>query len=1162
MGNSLSAEAPWRGQRTTQKLSKPKTSNPTAAGLLNPNGASNPARSSPAARRMSLPDAPSPAPLPNLPETDHAMTAGELGGKRETESGSRLSRMLFRSNTSKEVPRYRQRSSSSIGVPGSQQEHWSSRANSFRIGSEEVLHHVPHGTLSVNGSRTSFNYDIGSYEAQRLLNLVEVPSHESNSAISENRAHISEAMRDDSKGRRPSIPDTNASMTRENSEVSLYTPMRRRSLMMTPGVATRDVRPDPSSSRGRTRYSLPSTPSRRESLESMNVGTISFPPLLTHPDPIPRALTPCEAEYKQTGAFKLGTLRITNGSPARSPARDPNDAIPKSTEKSSANGLKYYSGTVREVPNSSTEVEPSGTAAEAVGSQNTGNQLRVSRHPGPDAVLLEPASQPQTSSQLLPNQQLNQPLVDDGKLKTPQIQVTSKHTAVEDELFDDDQNEYSSVEVLDVRVDTNAKSLPPRPKLMTERRSSKDISRSDSGIASPASECSQPPLSKADSGYSSSVSLRSLSSKPAVPEKDRSSDIEVEVMPNASAHQSIGSRESDISVSPTTVASVRGSDPFQGASPPPVPTKDFHLMTLAGSKASGELSPSIQQHSSWPGPSNVDQMPQRVLSPSNNIRSQTNSFLESQRASLLNPTAVQSDNSTLSISTGFRKPGRLQRFLSGGRTSLIVHSTHPTEYSSVPAVSRDMHVKLQSHSGRLPTSFRRFALKSAASKETLGTILSVGSAELLQDDDVPLSNPSGQSRGPDQKGTPISIESAIVNISSPTLAKKAIPRKPVPIRSKESSARKPTKPQRITDKISRDDIQAASWHGTNDAGADSTRSVGWNERIRHSVPAVKLTRSNSMTGHVKVDGESTYASFGRSYDMGQGKSHSTTSLELPTAGPNVRLSKSPPPVSMRTRNMGSLRMPPPPRSRSTPPENFKRSGRPAFSRSGSRDGNLTIPEVAGTFVPNHPVASRRSSRENFHSVPPTQPYRYANTPPTSAANNFQPTGSRTQAATLSRRPSWDVQVNHGPSLSRRPSSENYSRRSSLASQHSQRNSATTGPNFSQPQYGSHPNLTSLQRRSSYEDYSLTQLDSGIRDNGPYPSMSRNGQPYVTDPWSGRSMSMPQQADEPLDQPTRHPSHAPRHHYRHRSLDQNGTPAPYRVLHSYHSPAYKNVPIWG
>lgn len=1013
-------------------------------------------------------------------------------------------------------------------------------------------------TMSMNGSRTSFNYDIGTYDAQRLLNLVEVPSHDSNSIISENRMHISETMREDLNGRRPSIPsipDTNASIPRANSEVSLYAPMRRRSLMTTPGVATREVRPEPISSKKRTRYSLPSTPSRRESIESMGVGRISFPPPLINADPIPRVITPCEAEYKQTGAFKLGTLRITNGSPARSPARDPNKAVQhESKEGLSVGGpIGDYFGTVQVAPIGGTGVEPS-NIPEKVGNQNIANSEEPFQLIGSNTIVLEAAVQSPVGDQL------NGPLLDDAKLKVPVIQVTSKHTALEDELFDDETNEFSSVEVLDVRVDTNAKSLPVQPKLMTERRNSKDINRSDSGIASPVSDYSQPALSKADSGYSSSVSLRSFSLKPPVPEKDRSSDVEVEDTTNDSAQLSIGSRGSDILSSPTTVASVNVPEPVHGTSPPPVPMKDPHLIGLASPKASGELSPSFQQSPRFAGGLNDGQVPQRVLSPTKNNRGQAN-LVEPHRASLLNPTAIQSNNSTLSISTGFRKPGRLQRFLSSGRASLIVHNTHPTENSRVPAVSRDMQVKLQSHSGRLPISFRKLALKSAASKETLGTILSVGSLEMLQDDDISTGDSSSQSRI-DGKGTQISIESAISSTTSPTLAKRTIPRKPVPVRSKEPSVGEPTKPQKMNGRIFRENkIQAALRNGTSGAIYSSSQPARGGERARYSVPAVRLTRSNTMTGQVKDDGGLAYAGDRRSRDFSQGKSHSTTSLELPPASSRARLSKSPP-VSMRTRNMGSLRVPPPPRSHSTPPENMKRPGRPSLSHRGSRDGNLTIPEVTGAFPPNHPVMPRRSSRENFHNLPPPGTYRSASTPPTSAAHNLQPLVPRMQGATLSGRPSWDVQVNHGPSLSRRPSSENYSRRSSLASQSSHRSSATMGPGLPRQQYHSQPDLPSLQRRSSYDNYNLIPQDSGIRDNGPYPSISRNGQAVISDPLSGRSMSMPQQWEQQWDQLAQHPPHAPRHHYRQRSLDKNGNPAPYRVLHSYHSPAYKHVPIWG
>lgn len=1011
----------------------------------------------------------------------------------------------------------------------------------------------------MNGSRTSFNYDPSSYAAKRLLNLAEETSHEDNSVISENPVYISEAMRENSRARRPSIPETtSSSITRANSEISLYTPMRRRSLL-TPGIATREVRTDPSSSRGRTRYSLPSTPARRESIDSTGVGAIGFPRPMTSSDPIPRALTPSEADYKQTGAFKLGTLRITNGSPTRSPARSPTHKPSDGIQDKSSD--KYpvdeptgdYFGTTQLAPTSSFNAESSSLTVHQTEVQKSENYLSPTGDLSPEVVVPGYYSQPQISSQLLPEYRLSPSPLVEGKLTIPQIQVTSKHTAAEDMLFEDEQNEYSSVEVLDVRVDTNAKSLPPRPKLTSEGRDSKEISRSDSGVvASPASEYSHAPLSKADSGYSSSVSLRSFSSRPPVPEKDRTSDIEVEVMSNAGTQQSVG-MDSDIMSSPTSVSS---AELLHKTTPPPVPMKDPYVVTLGSPKASGEQSP-FQQNFRLPSTPNRNHVPQRVLSPSSNSWHHSGGIVKSQRAFLLDPTATASNRSSLSISSGFRKSGKLQRFLSGGRAQLTVHSTHPIESTNVPAISRDMQVKLHSHARMSPISFRRLALKSAASKETLGTILSVGSAELLQDDDIPSNKSSSQLI---QKPiTPISIVSAIVQTTSPTFAKKPIPRKPVPVRNKDANVvteATQTQPSTRKSPEGNDMLQLTSRHSTSGAIYGSIRSTTSNERLRYSVPAPRLARSNTMTGNIRSDLGTIHAGTGHSYELALDKSHPTTSLELPPVGPTVKLSKSPPPVSMRTRNMGPLRVPPPTRPQSTPPESMERPGRPPYSRRGSREGSFMNPEATGNIAPDHTMISIRSSRENLHSYPPAHAYRYTSPPPAaSVANNTRPMSVGMDAPKLARRPSWEVQADHGPSLSRRPSSD-YSRRSSLASQSSRQSSATTGPSFSRPQYYSHPNLPSLKNHSSYGDDFIPQ-DTLIRDNGPYPSISRNGQSVVTDPTSGRSMSMTPEWDQPMQ----HPPHGPRHHYRHRSMDQYGNPMPYRVLHSYNSPAYRNVPIW-
>ncbi|KAI1408567.1 hypothetical protein F5Y13DRAFT_172277 [Hypoxylon sp. FL1857] len=1132
MGNSLSAEAPWRGQRTSQKLSKPKTGNPTAAGLLSSTGVSNSARPFQSARRLSLPHASSPTASPMLPEAVPPIPASVPSEKKGLELGSRISRRLFRSNTSKEFPSRRQRSSS-VEVSSPQQEHWSHTASSLRNGPEDGYNYgQPHiqASLSMNTSRTSFNYDLGSYEAQRLLNLVEEPSYEDNSVVSENQMHISEAMRSDLRNRRPSLPETAPAMTRVGSEVSLYTPMRRRSLM-TPGIATREVPQDPVPSIPKTRYSLPPTPARRQSVEAMGIDPITFPPLPLDLEPVPRVLTPCEADYKQTGAFKHGTLRITNGSPARSPvrspvrspARAPSDAIkPEGIEDLSLKGDSFATENLD--PSNNVEINLSSIGVEKAEVQSTNSSLSPLGGAAPDIEVSPYSLEPQTYPQLPPEPQISAPRPNDDTLKIPEIQVTSKHTAVEDALFDDEQNEFSSVEVLDVRVDTNAKSLPARPKLTLGERSSREISRSDSGIASPASEYSHAPLSKADSGYSSSVSIRSLSSKLPAPEKDRTSDIEVDVMNDAN-RKSLRSEEPEVTSPAVTAVNIVNYESFQETSPPPVPMKDPHLLALASPKGSGELSPSRQQSPKLPSPPKYKQVPERILSP-NSARSHVSRVIETHRASSLSPTG---SNSPLSISTGFRKPGKLQRFLSGNRAPLTVHNTHPN---------------------------KRLALKSAASRETLGTILSVGSAELLQDDDVPPKSSGGKLRAQDRnQGTSVSIGSPITPTSY-TFTKKPIPRKPVPIRSKDPGITEgPAKPRLL---FGGNEITQATLRGSNERAFGSTKLVMTNDR-RHSAPIPRPIRPNTMTSHVEGALKAANASTAISYELVQDKSHSTTSLDLSPVTPNVKLSRSPPPVSMRTRNMGPLRIPPPARSQSTPPESMKRPARSSYSRRGSREG-LRTPQLTSAFTSGPTPVSRKSSRESFDNYSSAQPYHYAEQPSGVPVPNMPRPMNLKPENGVRRIPSWNVQVDHGPSLSRRSSSE-YSRRSSLASQSSQRSSATTDPSLFRPQYYSNPDLPSLHRRSSYDEYNLMPRESCIRDNGPYPSLSRNGLAVVSDPWSGRSMSMPQQSEQEWDQPIRHPLHPPRRHIRHRSLDQYGNPMPYRVLHSYNSPAYRNVPIW-
>lgn len=128
-------------------------------------------------------------------------------------------------------------------------------------------------------------------------------------------------------------------IARANSDVSLYAPVRRRSMIQTPGLATRITNDCPASRRSSFRHSMPSTPaggrSRMNSID-MNIQPITtvdefvseneedFPELLPVPatEPFERALTPSDMDYRPLGAMKFGSLRITNGAASPLPSPD------------------------------------------------------------------------------------------------------------------------------------------------------------------------------------------------------------------------------------------------------------------------------------------------------------------------------------------------------------------------------------------------------------------------------------------------------------------------------------------------------------------------------------------------------------------------------------------------------------------------------------------------------------------------------------------------------------------------------------------------------------------------------------------------------------------------------------------------------------------------
>ncbi|KAK3336178.1 hypothetical protein B0T19DRAFT_436974 [Cercophora scortea] len=526
MGNTHSTEAP---QRQSHRLSKPNMGNHTTAGLLSPSFSYSTRRFS-NARLSAIPPSPTLASSPTSTLSTTFEVPGDLddlGVERRasavsTKQSDSKRRSLFRSKSSQRAPDPERRNSLiGSGLRGPDK---LDRANSMTY--ESALSYygqaAPENWPTAPRSRASWNYDMGSYAAKRLLNLDEEPALEQATTMSENMMSV--VSETTWKSSNPANP-TSARISRANSDLSLYMPVRRRSVIQTPGVATRSnsTRNSPAPSRpGTFRHSHPPTPnlSRQQSFESYGNGVMSMPPPMTDREYMPRVVTPCEDDYQSIGAYKLGSLRITNGAASPMSPENEMDRKDERLEKSD-----YFSRTqAPELGDTTSEV--------AQDHKQPPEVLTKVEAPQPRSVHLSPIAMSFMSLEVTSD--VSEAWSKDSAAVTdvppdylaeinfapfslsvspppsPKLETTSKTSAQEAHLFEDEtQPEYSSVEVLDVRLDLSAKSQHDQ---IASGDTSKILERTDSGFVSISSpvifEQPHKPLTKADSGYSSNVSLQ------------------------------------------------------------------------------------------------------------------------------------------------------------------------------------------------------------------------------------------------------------------------------------------------------------------------------------------------------------------------------------------------------------------------------------------------------------------------------------------------------------------------------------------------------------------------------------------------------------------------------------------------------------------------------
>ncbi|EGY19879.1 uncharacterized protein VDAG_01895 [Verticillium dahliae VdLs.17] len=1057
--------SPPPAKRQPQKLSKPRVGNHASSNTasrrrdsnapsiassvspLPPNPSPNPNQNlSVNTRRSSALPSPvmlSPAPsiFPNVPTASSIRpetTSDPTGGSKDW---YRRSSGLFRSKSSQEDRTNRRRSGLVPPMPGERP----SRANSMNWESQANLDHARQQLESGNvaGNRQSVNYDMSSYESRRLLNMTDQPLVQEPESVTV-EPQLGEIDQATWKSSHPhEVPAV--SIPRVDSNVSLYAPARRRSVIQTPGVATRKPGDSSVSRKSSFRHSHPPTPvggrSRRGSYvaEAEVVRVISMPPpRVIAVDEVERVETPSELDYRQLGAMKHGSLRITNG--AASPVPSVEGDLP--------HDKAFGRAPECEIP--MTGQTPKQTLAPIT--TTFINHKAVSSVPQSTFVgYHEPGD-------------------------------TSAHCL---------SPEYAPYEVLDVREDPSAKPAIERP--VARQDVAQGVVRIDSGlVVTPMSEAPADvlrPLAKADSGYSSNVSLRSFSSKKAVGGNERpsrartdgkakTSNDAMDTSPNdLNEMGSTQSCMSDHQVERNTALSPRGCSPTDVASPKQVLPPGSPLQS-----ASDDL------HS----PSPSSKMRKRLHASSSYIFGRTPEKPESAPASSATMDPVEErPSSTLSIGGNSSNRNKLQRLLSGAsmRGPPAVHPTHSVE-SSIPSIPREVEAKLMEHTGKYPMMSKQLTVHHQPSKDTLKTILSVGSVEAsginnirdsLTSPEATLAPVAETSKGARRRSLQ-PISASISQAAAAIMSRKSIRRKPISTHKQQSD-------QSQENELIQNGFESSvtSIDSNRDSVGRSAFDQAFTALAADDHQHTDTRRSMTMTaqqerdlGYYRPPPIRTKSSASRQ----PWPSCRSPIPELPETSPPRQKTKSMPPVSLRTRRKSAG------------------ASTQSMSRKSSRD-SLQGPLLSAPPVPSIKPEFQHPQHAAFSSVRAGH-LDSANRGTSSAANHgiYRP-----MSATIG------AQQVRSPGLRHRSS---YDGHSSL-----QRHAG-----FGQGRYQTSTQMQ-MQTGEYYQNQLLQLQEQSWR--GEEQNLVRSG---PADPRLGHSRNQ-----------------------------SGGTNPPYRILHSYNSPAYRNVQLW-
>ncbi|EWY88186.1 hypothetical protein FOYG_09492 [Fusarium oxysporum NRRL 32931] len=938
-------------------------------------------------------------------------------------------------------------------------------------------------SMSVAVRRGSASYDTRAAEAKTLLSAKEKLPREP--IISKSNKHSDETSQDVTDDTNNATQSAGSSISRTNSDVSLYMPMRRRSVVQTPGIATRAHHSNPPvSAKSSFRKSLPATPSqsRHNSIESGMARRMSLPTTIPSQAQSPdRAVTPVEADYKQLGGMKFGSLRITNGAPGTSPM--PEDDVKQQGASESTLVIPRAEYFHEQAKNPLRSMNQGSTMTEA-------NELMT----GEKSLTARIASCVTECSS------------DAEKSRTGDGGMSGNGNAVS----------FPVAEVLDVREDPNAKPDPKKTQLGLENKMLKGLSRSDSGfIPSPSSEKTHRSASRVDSGYSSNVSLRSLPSlRSGVTDKNTmaSEKLDVDMSGMCSPSDSNSTRTSSsvpsqtrnrlpihlevpLSSTDDDTSSACLASPSSPASRPFSSFSRGSRMRLASLKSNKSFEPRVSNTATTPIVLSKGDFQEQLPSPAADVS---------------------------------RGGSKIYRFLNGSRKKGSLKK------GEVAMIEQDFTTDpLGLKTGSIPKPHRP-SLRKEPSKDTLHTIMSVGSQDALgntrRGEDVARGAKKTVGKKMSRRQ---SWRQSIAQIfgSRSADASPALSSKPEP----EPTPRRPSTAMELTSR---------SFNA-----APSPRAVSsWSSR-----PKPRKAASSSGSLALQTRKVVNKSSIQESRDKPE-LAHLRTNVSAPNLSANHRSSLSPPALEMDQ----TLR------TKTSPPVSMQNRGsKPPRAKSQAQNRAM---------APSFPINSRPSASRRL-----SLPQDYGRMTPHSRQISHGRTESRSSSRGMAMSPTAGLssqQVNavqHSRVLSY---SSNGTQQSGPAAQqvkHHRRVSAPAQPRqiANMPRSRSNTTLIQIQQQQMHQQQMLQQHQqrrprTSVQSWAPMDMHSLNQQ--LQQNYMMQNQALVYGAPNMVQQyPNIYVSSpVPNHPVHGRQSSQGGMyvqDPPFRVLHSYNSPAYRNVPIW-